>query len=64
MYVQIVLAQILSFAIIALTRPQAMPNITEERATIDTGRTGTGFEYPLRKGSKKMGSAFHNFINM
>ena len=37
--------------------------LLEERATSDIGQTGTEFECPLRKGSKKMGSAFRNFIN-
>ena len=37
--------------------------LLEERATSDTGRTGTEFECPLKKGSKKMGNAFQNFIN-
>ena len=37
--------------------------LLEERATSDTGQTGTEFECPLKKGSKKMGSAFQNFLN-
>ena len=38
-------------------------HLLEERAISDTGRTGTEFECPLKKGSKKMGSAFQNFLN-
>ena len=37
--------------------------LLEERVTSDTGQTGTEFECPLKKGSKKMWSAFQNFIN-
>lgn len=54
-----------SFHTVADTSHDVQKMVTyllEERATSDTGRTGTEFECSLKKGSKKMGSAFQNFI--